>query len=307
MATRDYYQILGVSRTATEKEIRAAYRKLARKHHPDVNAGDKGAEGRFKEINEAHQVLSTADSRKKYDQYGENWKHAGQMAGAGAASRGRTAREWTGAGRGGTQRDTAFDGFDIFGGPFGQFGGRGAQSPNMPGQDLEQPVDVALEEAFSGSTRTMQVSTPQGGTRRLEVKIPAGVKTGSRIRVAGEGSPGMGRGPKGDLWLLIDVPPHPLFEREGDDLRVEVPVPLVDAVLSGEIQVPTLTGSKLALKIPPETQNGRVFRLRGQGMPKLDGTGRGDLLAKVKVVLPEHLSPREQEIFQELKTLRAGR
>ena len=314
MAKRDYYQTLGVNRTATEKDIRTAYRKLARKYHPDVNAGDKGAESRFKEINEAHQILSNANSRKKYDEYGENWRHADQMAAARTAGRGRTAREWatsTGTSRhGGTGRgareNPGFDGFDMFGDLFRQFRDRGAQSINVPRQDLEQPVSITLEEAYSGSTRTIQLSAPHGDIRRLEVKIPPGVRTGSRIRVAVEGGHGTGRGHKDDLLLAIAVPPHPLFERDGDDLLVEVPVPLADAILGGEIQVPTLPGGKLALKVPQETQNGRVFRLRGQGMPKLDGTGRGDLLANLKVVLPEHLSPRERELFQELKTLRGS-
>lgn len=312
MAKRTFYEILGVGKTATEKEIRAAYRKLAQKHHPDKNPGDKSAETRFKEINEAYQVISNAESRKKYDEHGDNWKHSDRMAGAAADTAGRPrragARQWEAPPRARPNtRAGPFEGFDLFGDIFG--GGRSGQNFAVPGQDIEQPVDITLEEAFHGATRTLEMPTPRGGMKRLEVKIPAGVKTGSRIRMSGEGAPGVAGAPKGDLWLVVTVRPHPSFEREGDDLAIEVPVPLVDAVLGGEIQVPTITGSKLALKVPSETQNGRVFRLRGQGMVKLpsdparDGL-RGDLLAKVRVVLPENLNVKEQELFQQLKALR---
>ena len=304
MAKRDFYEVLGVSRSASAKEIRQAFRKLARKHHPDVSK-DKGAEAKFKEVNEAYEVLSDPENRKKYDQYGDDWKHADKIAAAQAAGGFGGNGGWPpGGGRAGGE--DPFAGFDL-GDLFGQQGGRGgrgrrAQAFSMPGQDLEQPVEVTLDESFQGTARTVQVQG-QRGTKRLEVKIPAGVRTGSRIRVAGEGGPGTGSGPKGDLWLAVSVLPHALFERDGNDLKVEVPVTLLDAVLGGEIEVPTLTGGKLALKIPPETQNGRVFRLRGQGMPALEG-GRGDLLAKVRVVLPTNLSTEEKALFERLKALR---
>lgn len=304
MAKRDFYEVLGVSRSASAKEIRQAFRKLARKHHPDVSK-DKGAEAKFKEVNEAYEVLSDPENRKKYDQYGDDWKHADKIAAAQAAGGFGGNGGWPpGGGRAGGE--DPFAGFDL-GDLFGQQGGRGgrgrrAQAFSMPGQDLEHPVEVTLDESFQGTARTVQVQG-QRGTKRLEVKIPAGVRTGSRIRVAGEGGPGTGSGPKGDLWLAVSVLPHALFERDGNDLKVEVPVTLLDAVLGGEIEVPTLTGGKLALKIPPETQNGRVFRLRGQGMPALEG-GRGDLLAKVRVVLPTNLSTEEKALFERLKALR---
>lgn len=325
MAAKDYYQILGVKRGASEKEIKQAYRRLARKYHPDVNPGDPTAEGRFKEINEAYEVLSDPEKRKKYDQFGENWQHAEQFARA----REQAGPQWGGG--------PSFD-FGDLGGGFSDIleslfrGGAGARRARRPqrGQDLEQRVEVTLEEAFSGTTRTLETRNPEpcnacGGLgriqgipcgtcagsgrvlrpRRLAVKIPPGVKEGSRVRIAGEGGMGYGGGPKGDLYLVVSVKPHERFERKGDDLYLEVPVPLVDVMLGGEIEVPTLRG-KLVLKIPPETQNGKVFRLAGQGMPHLDRDGRGDLFAKVKVVLPSKLSERERSLFQELKSLHSS-
>ena len=310
MAKRDFYEVLGVSRTASVKEIRQAFRKLARKHHPDVNK-DKGAEAKFKEVNEAYEVLSDPENRKKYDRYGDDWKHADKIAAAQAAGGFDGNGGWPpGGGRsGGEDPFAGFDLGDLFGRAAGGRGSRRAPAFAMPGQDLEHPVEITLEEAFQGTTRTVQIQG-QRGLKRLEVKIPAGVRSGSRVRVAGEGGPGMGGGPEGDLWLTVTVLPHTLFERDGNDLKVEAPVPLIDAMLGGEIEVPTLKGGKLALRIPPETQNGRVFRLRNQGMPILEGGAgmgvgaRGDLLVKVKVVLPTNLSPEEKTLFERLKALR---
>ncbi|MBI2863224.1 MAG: J domain-containing protein [Chloroflexi bacterium] len=334
MAKRDFYETLGVKRGATEKDIKQAYRRLARKHHPDVNPGNKEAEEKFKQINEAYEVLSDADKRKKYDQYGENWEHAESFFGKDHAR--RQAAGWPEGVRF-ERGDVGGSSFgDIFDSLFGQtrgdpFGGRVGRRPRR-GEDLEQPVEVSLEEAFNGSTRLLELQMQEpcpackgagtiGGpsgkdciscrglgitvqTRRLEVKIPAGVADGSHIRMAGEGGEGRGGGPRGDLLLSVSVKPHTSFERRGDDLHVDVPVPLALAVLGGEAQVPTLKGTKLALRIPPETQNGRVFRLAGQGMPGLKSTARGDLFAKVKVVLPANLSDRERQLFEELRALR---
>ena len=300
MAKRDYYTVLGVKRSASEKELKQAYRKLARQYHPDVNPEDKAAEAKFKEINEAYEVLSDPENRKKYDQLGENWKYADQFAQAGAAGRAAPGRRWeqrSGPGAG-------FDAFDLFGGddPFGGiFGQRGAQGFKAQGQSIEHPVEVTLEEAYQGTTRTIQMAGPSGRPRRLEVKIPPGVRTGSRVRVAGEGGIGIGGGPRGDLWLVVAVLPHSGFERKGNDLYTDVQVPLVDAILGGEVEAPTLRGRKLALKLPPETQNGKLFRLAGQGMPKLSGSGKGALYARVKVVLPTGLTEREKEMFREMK------
>ncbi|MCL4459312.1 MAG: DnaJ domain-containing protein [Chloroflexi bacterium] len=310
MAGKDYYQILGVSRNATDKEIRQAYRKLARKYHPDLNAGDKTAEARFKEVQEAYDVLSDPEKRAQYDRFGEGWPY------------GETSRpggfEWTF-----TDVGPQFDGFRFdFGRPGGATGdlgsiferlfetvghGRAAQDTmrrTQRGQDIEHHIEVTLEEAYQGTQRLIEVNVPGSSRpRRVEVKIPPGVQDGSRIRVAGEGYEGLAGGPRGDLYLIVSVKPHPLFERKGNDLYSEVPIPLSQAILGGEVQVPTLKG-KVALKIPAETQNGRTFRLAGLGMPRLQGTGKGDLYVKVKVVLPTGLTPKERALFEELQRLR---
>ena len=308
---QDYYQLLGISRGASEKDILQAYRRLARQYHPDLNPGDKAAEAKFKEIGEAYEVLSDADKRKKYDRYGHNWQQA-EAAEAAAREGGFGNARW-GPGQGNVRFETVDFDDPAFGDLFGNlFGGGGARSgvrgrrAAQRGEDYEQPVDVTLEEAFAGSQRMLQVQGPDGQLRRLEVKIPPGVADGSRIRIAGEGGPGLGGGPNGDLYLVVSVRPHPGFRREGDDLHVEVPVPLHTLVLGGEAHVPTLKGTRLALTIPPETQNGRVFRLAGQGMPRLQGSGRGDLYATVKAVLPTHLSDRERDLFRELASQRSA-
>jgi curved DNA-binding protein len=295
MAGKDYYKILGVSRSASEREIKQAYRRLARQYHPDVNPGDKSAEERFKQINEAYEVLSDKEKRQKYDQFGDQWQYADQFARAGGQAPfwefrpGGGTRVYYGEGDFGSLFDDLFKGF-----------GTGHQPQPRRGQDIEVPVEVTLEEAFSGSTRTIRLEDG----KRLEVKVPPGVKDGSRVRLAGKGGTGSG-GVRGDLYLVTSVKPHRLFERRGDDLYVGVAVPLVVAILGGEVQVPTLKG-KLALKIPPETQNGRSFRLKGQGMPHLGDSARGDLLARVNVVLPTNLTPQEKELFKQLGKLRPG-
>jgi molecular chaperone DnaJ len=333
----DFYQVLGVGRGASEKEIRSAYRKLARKYHPDVNPGDKAAEEKFKDINAAYEVLKDADKRKKYDKYGDKWEYADQIeeqrqraGGAYDFFRGRSGGT-AGGPTGGPDIDfDTSDLGDLFGGLF-RGRNRGTATRAVRGEDLEYAADVTLEEAFSGATRMIQLQVPEtcgtcGGTgkvtgaichtcsglgsliktQRLEIKIPAGVDTGSRVRIAGKGHPGMNGGAPGDMMINVTVRPHERFERRGDDLYVEVPAPLVDAVLGGEIEVPTPKGTKLHLKVPEGTQNGRQFRLAGQGMPHLGSGTRGDLYAKVKAVLPTALSPRERELFEELKRLRSG-
>ncbi len=325
MAAKDYYEILGINRTAAEKDVKQAYRKLARKWHPDVNPGDKSAEEKFKAINRAFEVLSDPEKRKKYDQYGERWEQADQFARAeaqggtsGFPGGGRTTFEFEGM---------PGEGEDILESLFGRgFQGgrmRGARRTRR-GEDVEQPVEIALEEAFNGTTRLLQTQAEEAcpncaglgsvqkkpcpmcrgsgkvlRPKRLEVKIPPGVKDGSRVRVAGEG--GVGAGPRGDLYLVVKVLSHPQFERLDGDLNVEVPVPLTKAVLGGEVEVPTLKGKKIVLRIPPETQNAKVFRLAGQGMPHLGANGKGDLYAKVKVVLPAGLTSEEKSLFEELR------
>lgn len=290
MASKDYYSILGVSRKSTEKEIKDAYRRLARRLHPDVNPGDKSAEARFKEINQAYEVLSAPEKRAKYDQFGEQWQYADQFARRGAG----TTWEFT------QERASPFteDQYGTFDDILRQFG-RGGRVRTRRGQDIEAPVEVTLEEACQGATRVITLDS-----ERLELKIPAGVKDGSRVRFAGKGNPGFGGGERGDLYLVVSVMPHKQFSRKGDDLEVEVPVPLTVAMLGGEVEAPTLKG-KVMLKIPPETQNGRAFRLKGLGMPRLgDPKAFGDLLAVAKVMLPGRLTQREKELFRELAELR---
>lgn len=296
---RDFYETLGVSRTATEKEIRSAYRKLARKHHPDVNPGDKASEALFKEINAANDVLSDPEKRKKYDKFGDNWEHADEIERQQAArGRGGPGGYYNFRSGGGPSVEFGNEGDlgELFGGIFGR---RQQRRPQRP-QNTETPVEVTLEEAFSGTLRTVSLTGDHGEPRRLEVRIPPGVDNGSRVRVAGEGSPGFD-GRRGDLFLVIKVRPHARFERKGDDLHFEVDVPLTTAVLGGEIEVPTVD-RKVALKLPEATQNGRVFRLSGLGMPKLaTPMSRGDLFAKVRVKLPEKLDEEERELFEQLK------
>jgi molecular chaperone DnaJ len=335
MAGQDYYSILGVSRSAADKDIKATYRRLARQYHPDVNPGNKSAEERFKQINQAYEVLSDPEKRKKYDQYGEGWEHAEQYAEA-------ARQQQQQAQRGGfrfTQEPGAEDAFaseepdlaSLFGNLFGgRAGASGRKSSRVrKGQDVEYQIELTLEEAFNGTMRNISLqseipcsacrgtgriqglpcsvcrgsgSTPQ--VKRLEVKIPAGVEDGSRVRIAGKGEPGAGGGTAGDLFLVVSLRKHNLFERKDNDLYTDLPVPLTTLMLGGEVQVPTLKGSKLALKIPAETQNGKVFRLSGQGMPVLGSTAKGDLMVTIKVVLPRSLSAEEKALFNRLREIR---
>jgi len=327
MAGKDYYNVLGVNRGVNEREIKQAYRRLARKYHPDVNPGDKSAETRFKQINEAYEVLSDKKKRQKYDQFGDQWQYADQFAQAGRQQ--TPFRDFSQAG--GAQR-FHFEGDDLgslFDGLFSS--GTGSRRPRPKrGQSVDHPVEVTLEEAYRGTNRTVALQSEQpcsscqgtgqiqnalcsvcqgsgviSAVKRLEVKIPPGVKDRARVRIAGKGQPGYAGGASGDLYLVVSVKSHRRFERRGDDLYEEVAVPLTIAVLGGEVQVPTLKG-KLALKIPSETQNGRAFRLKGQGMPHLGNSAYGDLLAKVNVVLPTKLSPEEKKLFEQLGQLRPG-
>jgi curved DNA-binding protein len=310
MEFKDYYQILGVAPDADEKTIRQAFRKLARQYHPDVNPGDKAAEEQFKAINEANQVLSDPEQRKKYDalraQY-QRWQQGGRRP------QDFNWQDWSAPPGAGvyTEYGSVDDLQDVFGdeSPFSDFfttifgGARRTERTPRPrrGRDLESEVEVTLEEAFRGTTRTLQI-----GDRRLEAKIPPGVYTGARLRLAGQGQPGRQGGPAGDLYLSIRVAPHATFERDGDDLFTELPVDIYTAALGGEMRVPTLDGAVM-MKIPPQTQSGRTFRLRGKGMPRLnDPNTRGDLYARTRLMLPEPLSERELQAFRELAAARRG-
>ena len=282
---KDYYQLLGVERGASEKDIRAAYRRLARRFHPDVNPGDAEAEAKFKEVNEAYQTLSDPDSRAKYNRYGADWRKVSAQPDGPSEQPGRRTHTRFGGGRGGFNIRDLFDGWP----------------PRAP-QSLEGAVAITLEEAYAGCTRVVTLS-PNGAAsapRRVEVDIPAGVATGSRVHVADRTNDAF------DLYISVEVAPHPVFERRGDDLAAPVGVPLTDAVLGGEVEAPTIKGGKVALTIPAETQNGRTFRLKGQGMPRRGGRGYGDLLATVKVALPTGLSAEERALFEHLRQSRAA-
>ncbi len=321
MDFKDYYSSLGVAKTASQKEIKAAYRKLARKHHPDVNQGDKGAEGRFKEINEAYEVLGDPDKRKKYDELGANWRQYEQAGAQGGNPFGGGFNP----GQGGGHRTMTQDEMnDLFGGghPFSDFfetffGGAGRQPGEppgrarggararaaRPGRDIEDALELSLDDAYNGAMRRFSIQH-DGEARTVDVRIPAGVNESSRVRVAGEGERGSGGAKAGDLYLRIRIAPNPQFERKGRDLYTRVAIPLTTAVLGGEAEVKTIAGKSLRLKIPPTTQNAQVFRLKGHGMPvsgKKDE--HGDLYATADVQLPREVSAEQRTHFEALREL----
>ncbi len=308
---QDFYQVLGVARDASDKEIASAYRRLARQYHPDVTGGDKASEERFKDVNAAHAVLSNQDKRAAYDKWGDQWEHAEQLE-----EMQRQQGHHTGGFGFGNGGGRSFGGPDgnvrvefgdlgdlgdlggIFGGLFGEQ--RGAPTRPAQGRDIEHRVNISLREAFHGTTRTLQRGADGP---RLELTIPAGVRDGQRIKFTGKGEE-IPNGRDGDLYLIVSVDDDPAFERRGDDLTVPVNVPIATAALGGEVAVRALSGSgRLALRIPAGTQNGRVFRLAGQGMPRFRRAGRGDLLAEVRLRLPEPLTPEQTELFRQLRDL----
>jgi len=326
MDFKDYYATLGVAKTATPKELKQAYRRLARKHHPDVNPGDKSAEAKFKEINEAYEVLGDPDKRTKYDELGANWRRYEQ---AGPGPGGPPGGAWNvhvgGApGGGGFRTMTEEEMREMFGDadPFSDFfhtffGGamgaedragstRGGRGRARKGRDVEHDLELGLEDAYRGTMRRLSIKL-DGRARTVDVRIPAGVVDGSRVRVAGEGEHGTGGAQAGDLYLRIRMAPHPTFERKGHDLYTRVAIPLTAAVLGGEAEVMTLGGKSLRLKIPPTTQNAQVFRLKGHGMPAVGKSDEhGDLYATVDVQLPRHVTAEERAHYEALKKLEKG-
>lgn len=309
---RDYYETLGVSKTATADEIRSAFRKLARKYHPDVAKDKKAAEEKFKQINEAYEVLSDPQKRQKYDQLGENWNQPGGFQPppqwGGTQPGGGFYRP--GSGDGGVEFEFNGTGFSdffeaFFGGGRGQsaFGGFGRREAGAErGSDVEADIMVPLEEALHGSKRT--VSLRRAGSNKVEtyqVKIPRGVREGQRIRLAGQGEAGERGGKKGDLFLRVRLARHPDFNVEGSDLIHEVKIAPWQAVLGTDLTVPTLEGN-VRLKIPPGTQSGQRFRLRERGLPSSSGK-RGDLYVEVQIAVPKKVTEKEKEIWSELAKL----
>lgn len=322
---KDYYKTLGVPKTASTKEIKSAYRKLARKWHPDVNpTKKKEAEERFKDIAEAYEVLSDPEKRKTYDSLGSDWQQRARDFTGGAQYRGAPTD-------GGVQFDFGdigeggFSDFfqSIFGG-MGRAGGFSAAPRRGRGQDVESAIELSLHDAYSGGKRSLSLQThticpkchgtgnDRGklchdcrgtGTiesvKTLEVTIPAGVRDGQRIRLAGQGEPGVGGGANGDLYLVVHIQPDPIFTRKGDDLYEEQPATIYTLVLGGDVTVPTMT-SRITVKVPGGSQNGRKLRIAGKGMPRLRGEGHGDLYVTLVAQVPKTLNDREKELFREL-------
>ena len=315
---RDYYEVLGVPRTAKQDEIQRSYRKLARKLHPDVNKA-KDAEDKFKEIGEAYEVLKDPEKRQKYDQLGQNWK-AGQEfrpppgwdvhfdSGHGGA--GPQGFQWGGEGDFSEFFESLFGGQRSRGAQ-GTTGGRRGQRPvwTQAGSDHEVTIRISLEDAYHGVTRPItlqtQAVTPEGQLsvqeKNYEVKIPMGIQSGQKIRLAGQGGEGVGGGPRGNLYLKVEIEPHPVYRVNGRDLTMELPVAPWEAVLGAEAELMTLAGA-VTLKVPPGTQSGQKLRLRGKGMPSPKGTP-GDLYALVSIVVPKQPSARERELFEELQKI----
>ena len=308
---KDYYKILGVNKNASQDEIKKAFRRLARKYHPDANPNDSKAEEKFKEIGEAYEVLKDSQKRSRYDQLGANWKQYSH-AGAGRPGEGGRTYTYNFGGRGfnfddlgsgfsdffetffGRGSDDRFSGFDP--GFSTQFD-RGTRTNMQKGQDMQSELSITLREAYSGTQRSLKLQR-EGKTRTVNVKIPEGIKDGGKIRVAGEGAKSPAGGPAGDLYLVINIAPHNFFTRKGDDLYCEVPVTIKEAFYGAKIDIPTFSG-KIMVKVPPKTQGGKTLRLKGKGIPKLRSSGFGDLYAKIKLILPEKLNSEQKRHFEE--------
>jgi curved DNA-binding protein len=305
--TRDYYEALGVSKTASQDEIQRAYRKLARQYHPDVNK-DPGAEDRFKEISEAYDVLSDPDLRKKYDAYGadfrqvpegvdpQTWRRAREYEGSGARGSGSG---WGNAGTSGFRyRTSSADDIDIDDLLGGFFRGRTTRGWGpIPGADQEAELGLTVEEAYRGGHHSVSLAGP-GGPRTFEVNIPAGVVDGQRIRLAGQGGRGSGGASAGDLYLVVRIKPHPRYRVDGRDISFTLPLTPWEAALGASVTVET-PGGEAAIKVPPGTSSGRRLRLKGQGLPNPRGTP-GDLFAEVQIMVPPKLTKEERRLFEQL-------
>jgi curved DNA-binding protein len=304
MDYKDYYKVLGVDKKASQDEIKKAYRKLAIKYHPDKNQGDKKAEERFKEINEANEVLGDAAKRKKFDELGSNWKQyenaqPGYGSPGGGQGRGRQGGNYSYSNADDIFGEGGFS--DFFRTFFGDTAGGGRASSGRTGakgQDMRAEMEISLEEAYHGATRIMEVDG-----QKLRLTTKPGAYEGQELKIKGKGSPGRGNGPKGDIYITIQVLPHPQFQRHGDNLTVDLPIGLYLAVLGGKAEVTTLSG-KLNITIPRGSQNGSILRLKGKGMPQYGiADGFGDLLVKLDIKIPENLTEAEIALFEKLKAL----
>jgi curved DNA-binding protein len=301
MEYKDYYKILGIDKKATQEEIKKAFRKLAVKYHPDKNPGNKEAENRFKEINEANEVLSDPEKRKKYDELGENWQYHQQNGGQG----GFNWEQWQQQGRSHSRADDFFEGgsfSDFFNNIFGGMGGSQRRKSSHRGQDYHADIRLTLEEAYHGATRTLEIHD-----KKLRINVKRGVEDGQTLRVKGKGEPSHNKGEAGDLYLQIHVHPHHLYTRDGNDLEQKIKIDLYTAVLGGKLKVHTFEGD-LIITIPEGTQNGKILRMKGKGMPVYGKENQfGDMLVKISVQLPAELSEDEKELFRQLRELRKAK
>lgn len=305
MAYIDYYGALGISKTASQDDIKKAFKKLARKYHPDLNPNDPSAKQKFQEINEANEVLGDPEKRKKYDAYGENWKHADQFeaqkqhyqqqGGSGGGFGGMDGGYWSSADGGFSGNEGEFS--DFFESLFGsRRSNRQGRSTGFKGQDYNAELHLSLRDAATTHKQILEVNG-----KKIRITVPAGVSDGQTIKLNGQGGPGMNAGPAGDLYITFVIADDPTFKRQGDDLHIQVPLDLYTAVLGGEQTIDTLNG-KVKLKVKPETQNGTKVRLKGKGFPVYKKDGQlGDLFVTYKVKIPTHLSEKQKELFRELQ------
>lgn len=331
---KDYYKVLGVSKSATEDEIKKAYRKLAKQYHPDANRNNPEATEKFKGIGEAYEVLKDPEKRSRYNQLGSNWK-AYSRAGDGAGAGWPGGAQWQGTGTGGSS-DFSGSGFDYgdlgggfsdffetffgkgsdsrfqdFSSSYGSSGSGGKQSQRTgwksrrtaeKGQDIESKLTITLREVFFGTERSLRLQSQDGKLRTINVKIPKGIKDGGKIRVTGEGGKSGAGGASGDLYLLIEINPHHFFTRKEDNLYCEIPVTVKEAIFGAAIDVPTFAGP-VSVKLPAGTQSGRTLRLKGKGMPQIKSVDFGDLYAKIKIVIPENMTAQQKKHLEEFSKI----